>query len=366
MECRIDSATTRLGYRMVTIRDVASIARVSPSTVSEALNGKGRVSARTRAAVRAAAQAIGYRPNQLGRALRVRQTHTIGLVIPSVTNPFYPALARGAEDAAFAAGYDLLLCNSDRDPAKEHAYVVSLLDKWIDAVIFAAPIVGTQDLLKAKANRTAVVVMSCSVSDSEIDEIWVDHRKGARGAVEFLIGLGHERIGYIGGPPTVKRFGDRLKGCQETLAARGLLVERLVRTGGYDHETGYALGRALVEDPARPTALFCGNDMIAMGALAAAVDLGLRVPDDLSIVGFDDIPMASLVRPQLTTVHQPSYEAGHLAVELALSRLREGSQHPKQRRHLATHLIVRGSTAPPPAARSVSTSAETVRETTPA
>ncbi|MDR7483642.1 MAG: LacI family DNA-binding transcriptional regulator, partial [Armatimonadota bacterium] len=322
----------------MTIKGIAGIAQVSPSTVSEVLNGKGRVSARTRANVLAVAQAVGYRPNELARALRVRQTRTIGLIIPSVTNPFYPSVARGAEDAAFAAGYDLLLCNSDRDPAKEQAYIASLLDKWIDVIIFAAPIVGPDDLLKARADRTAVVLMNCSIDDPEVDEIWVDYRGAARSAVEFLIGLGHERIGFIGGPLAIKRFGDRLDGYREALALRGLLAERLIRTGGYDHDTGYAMGRALIEELARPTALFCANDMIAIGALAAAADLGLRVPDDLSIVGFDDIPLASLVRPQLTTVYQPSYEAGRLAVEMALRRIRGGSGQPKQRRYLAKGL----------------------------
>jgi LacI family transcriptional regulator len=332
---------------MATIKDIATRARVTPSTVSEVLNGKGRVSAPTRARVLAVAQAMGYRPNELARALRVRQTRTIGLVIPSVTNPFYPALARGAEDAAFAAGHDLLLCNSDRDPDKEQAYIASLLDKWVDAIIFAAPIVGPDDLLKARSRRAAVVVMNASVPDPEVDEIWVDYRDAARSAVEFLVDLGHERIGFIGGPTAIRRFADRLEGYRDVLAARGLFRDRLVRIGGYDHDTGYVLGRALCELNPRPTALFCANDVIALGALAAAIDLGLQVPRDLSIVGFDDIPLASVIRPQLTTVRQPSYEAGKLAAELALARVSGGPHRPKQRRYLATELIVRTSTAPP-------------------
>lgn len=334
---------------MATLKDIARIAQVSTSTVSEVLNGKGRVSPHTRLAILTAARNVNYRPNELARALRFRKTRTIGLIIPSVSNPFYPALARGAEDAAFAAGYDLLLCNSDRDPDKEQAYITSLLNKWVDGVILAAPIKLNAELLRPREAGAVLVLMNESTPDPGVDEIWIDYRRAARSAVDHLLQLGHRRIAFIGGPLTIRRFADRLDGYRDALIRAGLPHDRFVRAGGYDHDTGYRLAAELVRSlRPRPTALFCASDMIALGAMAAAVDMGLRVPGDLSVVGLDDIPFASLVRPRLTTVRQPSYDAGQIAVDLALDRLRHGGTGEKRIRWLPTRLVVRESTAAPP------------------
>jgi LacI family transcriptional regulator len=332
---------------MPNIRDVSARAGVAPSTVSAVFTGKGRVGPTTRARVIAAAQSLSYRPNGLAQSLRRRQTKSIGLIIPSVSNPFYMALARGAEDAAFAAGYDVLLCNSDRDPAKEWHYVASLRDKWIAAMIFAAPMVALDQVVFAKHESTAVVVMNAPYEDQSVDEIWIDYRSATREIVEYLVGLGHRRIAYLGGPQSVPRFRDRLEGYCGTLRALGLYDEGLVRIGGYGFEDGYAQAATLTAARADVTAIFCASDVIAIGALGALVDRGVRVPADVSLVGFDDVPLASLVRPRLTTVYQPSYEAGKVAVELALARLRDGANAPKQRRQLGTRLIVRDSAGPP-------------------
>jgi LacI family transcriptional regulator, galactose operon repressor len=340
-----------MAKRPSTLREIARLAGVAPSTASGVLNGKNRVSPETRFRVLTAVRTLNYRPNTLARSLRVRKTRTIGLIIPSVTNPFYTAVARGAEDAAFTAGYDVLLCNSDRDPAKERAYITSLLDKWVDGLIFAAPMVGSDDLLDVKFNGAAVVVMNQSVDDSGIDEIWMDFRIAASEVVEYLVGLGHRHIGFISGPPTISRFKDRLDGFRETLERLGLLDERFIRFGGYDEDSGYGLARSLVESSFPPTAIFCANDVLAVGALGAITDLGLHVPKHVSLVGFDDIPIASHVRPKLTTVYQPSHEAGQAAVKLALARIADGDARGKQRLQLETRLVVRDSAASPPSLR---------------
>lgn len=330
---------------MATIKEIAKLAGVAPSTVSVAINGGARVAPTTRARIVRIARSKDYRPNPIARSLRSRRTKTIGLIIPSITNPFYPAVARGAEDAAFASGYEVLLCNSDRDEVKERGYIAALRDKWVDAMILAAPIVSPWVLRNIASAGTRVVVMNRAVGHHGVCEIWIDYKSAAKSALEHLVSLGHTRIGFIGSSLQLRRFRDRFEGYREVLTQHGCFSQDLVAIGGYDEEAGYTLGGLLLAKKWRPTALFCANDVIAIGAMGAAVDQGLRIPGDISIVGFDDIPFASAVRPKLTTVHQPSYEAGRLAVELALGISQDG--HRRSRRYfLATHLTVRDSSGP--------------------
>jgi len=330
---------------MATIRGIAKLAGVAPSTVSVALNGGGRIATTTRTRILRIARSKDYRPNQIARSLRSRHTRTIGLLVPSIANPFYPAVARGAEDAAFASGYEVLLCNSDRDEAKEQRYVAALRDKWVDAMIFAAPMVHSSVLRDLASDGVRVVSMNRAVGHDGACEIWIDYKSAAKLAVEHLVSLGHTHIGFIGSSLQLRRFRDRFEGYKEVLTQHGCFRQDLVTIGGYDEEAGYALGAMLLSAKSRPTALFCANDVMAIGAMGAIVDEGLCIPEDLSIVGFDDIPFASVMRPKLTTVHQPSYEVGRIAVELALGIAQH--VHRRGRRYvLPTQLVVRDSSGP--------------------
>jgi LacI family transcriptional regulator len=330
---------------MVTIRDVAARAGVSPTTVSHVINDTRPVSAELRSRVEAAMAELGFQPNALARSLRRKRTHTLGLIVPDSANPFFAEVGRGIEDTSFAAGYSVILCNSDGDPARELLYMDLLVQKQVDGVL----LVPTGDQAKlAGALRTRnipVVVIDRDVPDVPIDRVHIDNVAGGYLATRHLLELGHRRIGYIGGPPHLSPVPDRSAGYRHALQKAGLPIdEQLIVDGNFRDVGGYNGAQALFALPDPPTAIFAGNDLMAIGALAAARDAGIAVPTDLSIVGFDDIHLAGYINPPLTTIAQPKYELGVIAAELLLARLAEPDL-PPQRRLLQAQLIVRQSTA---------------------
>ncbi|HEY8348087.1 MAG TPA: LacI family DNA-binding transcriptional regulator [Symbiobacteriaceae bacterium] len=331
----------------VTIKDVAREAGVGLATVSRVLNNSGPVSPETRERVLAAARALGYVPNLHARSLVSRATGTVGLIIPDITNPFFPAVTRGVEDAASQAGYTVFLCNTDNDPAKEETDVRKLRERCVDGIIFVGSQARRKRLERLLQDGIPVVVTDREVPDLDADSVLVDNNWGARAAVRHLIDLGHTRIAHAAGHRQTPTGQDRYAGYCAALEEAGLPVdESLVFWGEFTIESGIQAGQVLLGRSPRPTAVFAGNDLIALGVIRAAREAGLRVPEDLSVVGFDDIPLAALVSPPLTTVRQPAYEMGRLAMTMLLERM-SGRVTGAGRHHVfRPELILRGSTRP--------------------
>ncbi|MGQ9489678.1 MAG: LacI family DNA-binding transcriptional regulator [Anaerolineae bacterium] len=333
---------------IITIQQVAERAGVSVSTVSHVINGTRYVSPELTERVRAAMAELRFQPNALARSLRRKETLTLGMIVPDNANPFFAMLAYAVENACYQRGYSLILTNSGGDLARELANINVLLGKQVDGLILAAVGLGSRDLEQVLRAAPAVVV-DRNLPGVEVDTLLVDNLGGGRQATRYLIELGHRRIGCITGPSTTTPSAERVTGYRAALAEAGIPVdENLIARGDFQFAGGYAGAQALLALSEPPTAIFACNDLMAMGAIAAAAANGLRVPADLSIIGFDNSTLAAYTTPALTTVAQPIAEIGRLATEMVIQR----SQTPdaaRQRRILSTQLVVRQSTCPPAA-----------------
>ena len=330
---------------MITIRDVAQHAQVSVTTVSHVINGTRFVSDEAKARVRAAIAALNYVPSAVARSLKSSRTHTVGMMIPNNSNPYFAEIIRGIEDACFAAGFNVILCNSDDDPHKQAAYVRVLSEKQVDGLIVLSS-GGDPELLDTlRGAPMPQVLVDREIDDLAADLVEVDHEGGARLAVEHLVGLGHARIACIAGPLALSPARQRVQGWRSALQAAGLgHGDALVADGAFTAEGGHAAMQALLAQ--RPSAVFASNDLMAIGALCAAADAGLRVPQDLSVVGFDDIALAAYSNPPLTTIAQPKQQTGELAARLLMQRIAQ-PQRPLQRQILHPALVLRRSAARP-------------------
>ena len=329
-----------------TMQDVADLAKVSKTTVSHILNETRPVSEEKRQRVLNAMKELGYHPNILARSLRKNETGTIGLIVPNSANPFYAEVSRGVESLSFDEGYNVILCNSDRNLEKEIAYTKLLINKRVDGILFVGAWVGeqTQHLHDIHEQGIPLAVVDRFVPDIDIDSVRTDNHLGGWLATSHLIGLGHKRISCIGGTPEFTPNAERIIGYQKAMRDAGIPIDDnlIVRTN-FQFEGGHSAAQQLLSRDNRPTAIFACNDLMAIGAMRAASDLGLRIPEDISIVGFDDIQMAQHTCPQLTTISQPMVEMGKLATEMLLERI--GNANTVQRiRILEPKLIVRQST----------------------
>ena len=327
---------------MSTIREVADRAGVSTTTVSHVINNTRFVSEDVRRRVQAAMDELGYWPNALARSLRRGETHTIGLVLPDSANPFFAEVGHAVEAAAFAAGYSVLLCNTEGDCAKEQSYLDVLAEKHVDGVILiaAGDCLGS---LPALSLRLPVAVVDRDLPDIQLDAVLADNRQGGFLATQHLYALGHRRIACITGPSHLTPSAERVIGYREALAAAGLPVaEDLILRGDFHPESGRRGAHALFALPDPPTAIFACNDLLAIGVLRAAAETGRRIPDEMAVVGFDDIEIASYVFPQLTTISQPKLEMGRRAVLRLLERMTDKTRSPR-RDVFAPTLVVRES-----------------------
>jgi len=328
---------------VATIRDVAERAGVSPITVSRVINDSGYVSDETRREVEAAIEELNYVPNILARSLRSKRTHTLALVITDVTNPFWTTIARGVEDKAVENGFSVILCNTDEDPEKEQSYLEVLLQKRVDGVIIAPVTSHGANLHSLSRLGVPYVVIDRRVEGMDTDLVTGDSVGGAYELTKHLIELGHRRIGIIAGPEQVSTADDRLAGYLKALEEFDIPVdEALIKRGQFNQEAGYELTKKLLELEERPTALFAGNNFIAIGALTALWELEVRVPDEMALVTFDEIPHLSAVYPFLTVAAQPAYDMGNIATELLLERL-DGRREENREVVLPTRLILRQS-----------------------
>jgi DNA-binding LacI/PurR family transcriptional regulator len=331
---------------MVTVYDVAQRAGVSIATVSRALNDRSRISASTRQHVLAVAAELGYQPNDLARSLVGKATQTIALLLPDIANPFFPELVKGVQTIADQRGHLLLLCHNADDEDKALHDLAMLRRKQVDGVILVAGALSGERFAEASAGLP-VVVMDRKIVVPRSTLVAVDHRIGARTATEHLLALGHRAIAHVAGPENLSVSVERRAGWEDALRAAGIESdEQLAIPGNFLEDGGWAAGQSLVKVRDRFTAVFAANDLTAIGLLAAFTEHGVRVPRDVSIIGFDGIHLAAYTTPKLTTVAQPIFELGQRAAELLLDRL-AGGRAPEDAVILDTALVVRGSTGPP-------------------
>lgn len=310
--------------RVITIRDVARRAGVSPSTASRVLTQSSHpVSERGRRRVLAAARRLAYIPNMLARSLLKQETAAIGVLIPDVSNPYYAAILRGVEDAVVPSGQTVILCNTDRDPVKQRLYLRALMERRVDGIIVAGGSFGRPE---TELTGDALPVVMIGRHRAQFPSVRIDNVAAAMMATEHLLGLGHRRIAHLAGPSISLTAADRLKGYQRALQAAGVSPDpRFVIESGFTPSGTAEAIRTLFQLDPRPTAVVAANDQVAFAVIRALHDLGLAVPADVSVVGFDDTPMATYTVPSLTTVSVPTYDLGRTAVRL-LAEVSRGDQ----------------------------------------
>jgi len=329
---------------MVTIRDVAAIAQVSTSTVSHVINDTRYVSPATRERVLNAMAKLNYRPNRLARSLRSSRTLTLGVLLPNSANPFFAELLLGVEAACFDLGYNIILGNANDNPERELSYLEVLLSRKVDGILLISTGAFKESVALLAAHDVPVVIVDRATNLPSVDEIFTENKQGGLIATNYLLNLGHRRIGCITGPSFLTPSAERVAGYYEAMSAAGVTVDaRWIVIGDFQHETGYSGCQQLLRLPEPPTAIFACNDLMAVGALCAIHEAGLRVPDDISVIGYDDIPLASYTVPRLTTIAQPTRQLGRLAAERLIARLQKKQVLPVQREKLAVTLVVRDS-----------------------
>lgn len=334
---------------MANMKEIARMAGVSLGTVSHVLNDSAGVRQALRERVLEAVQSAGYQPSQLARGLRRDKTNMIGMIIPDITNPFFPAVVRGAEDIAFSNGYRLILCNTDNDHSKEMVHL-NELRTYLPAGLIVIPSNFSDLTTQAESYRragTGVVCIDRLPKNWSGDTVTADNEEGAYNATRCLLQMGHTNLATIPGPLHLTNAQERLAGFKRAMReARLTLAPEYVQETTFDKQGGYAKTLILLRLIPRPTAIFAGNDMIALGALLAVREAGLRCPEDISLMGFDDLDIAETTNPSLSSVSQSGYQLGTAAARILLDRL-EGDKGPAKHLVLKTTLKLRNSVAAP-------------------
>lgn len=337
-----------IAKKRATLKDVAKKAAVSVSTASRALNGYGYASASVQQRVRKIARELGYTPHAAARSLKLQRTCTVGLIIADIANPFYSFLADGVLDRARPLGYHVILCATNEDAQLEREYLQVLLQERVDGII-AVPTGNNLELWRqAMAEGTRLVLVDREINGITTDVILVDNVRGAYDAVSYLIHLGHIRIGIISGPRVTTTGEGRLQGYYQALQEAHLPVDpALVRVTSFKRVSGFEALDALLALDAPPTAIFAANNVLGEAALFGIRERGLGIPDDISLLLFDDVPWASLTTPRITLVSQPARTLGVAALERLVQGLQAGDKILPQRIVLQPELLIRESCAPP-------------------
>ena len=328
---------------MPTIHDVAERAGVAPITVSRVINNSGYASKETRRRVEEAAADLGYVPNRMASGLRTKRSYSIALVLTDITNPFFTTVARGVEDAANEAGYTVTYCNTDEDREKEKRYLDLLIQQQVDGILLV-PAQGTPDMVDyIQKHATPVVILDRRLSEAKSDVVRCDSEGGAYQLIRLLQELGHRRIALLGGPKDASTAEDRKAGYRRAMMEAGIDMTDLELYGTFTQGSGYEMAKEASARTPRPTALFAANNFIAIGGLKALRDCNITVPEDMALVGFDDLPEALVTFPFLTVAAQPAYEMARRGAELLLARM--AGEEPENYKEiiLPTELIVRRS-----------------------
>jgi LacI family transcriptional regulator len=333
----------------VTLREVAKRAGVDISTVSRVLRGDANFSVRsdTRERILRVAAELDYRPNAIARSLKTRSTRTLGMLIPDITNPIFPAIYKGVEDMARQLGYSVILVNTGPRSQEEDPNIALLKEKRVDGFILATAYTTDESLERLRRDNYPVVLVNRRVPGMTDRFVAPDDALGAQLAVTHLIELGHKRIGHISGPLYTETGLSRFTAYRRCLKEHGLpFVPSWVQESDFNEERGYAAMAQLLQVPDPPTAVFCANDLVAIGAIRKARESGLEVPRDLSIVGFNDLPWTDRIQPPLTTIRIPLYEMGSMAARMLLQII--AGQQPDPPFWVAPpEMVIRASTCPP-------------------
>lgn len=330
---------------MITIADVAKEAGVSVATVSRVLNKNGPVSPAALEKVNLAIRKLNYQPNVWGRRLRRKESRMLLIFVPTISNPFYSSIVSGIQDEARGCRYGTMLCITNGDRSREREFMELLFDGQADGAVILCVDKDDRDV-RELADKVPIVQCCEFCKDAEISHVAIDNFAAAEQVVHYLYSLGHRKIGFIG---SINRFAsseDRRLGYEAALLAEGLPVREeymAYADRDYSFQSGIAAAKEILSREDRPTAMFCISDVLAMGAIRAAGGLGIRVPEDLSVVGFDDVEYATMMNPMLTTVSQPLYSLGRTSAQMLLEQIESGTG--KKEMFLDHKLVIRDSTA---------------------
>lgn len=328
---------------MATIRDVAKLAGVSVATVSRVLNKKGYVNIDTEQKVTNAIKQLQYEPNAVARGLAGMQTGTIALILPDISNPFFPEVARGVEDVAHSHGYTVILCNSDDQGSKERSYIEVLKKKYIDGIIFASSTLEDADITQMRSSDIPLVLLDRAPNKESCSVVRVKNYEGAQLAVQHLIDIGCKRIAHIYGPQDLITARERLSGYEDAVKQFDWFSPSLMVEGNFRIDGGQQAIETLIHRHPDVDGIFAGNDLMAVGAVKALNRLGKRIPDDIAVIGFDGIGLTEIVEPELTTIAQPIYEMGRLAATTLIQKI-SGEMIDNRIHELDVKLIERDST----------------------
>lgn len=309
---------------MPNIREVARTAGVSVATISRVLNHPEKVSADTKERIERIMKEMDFSPNVFARSLNLKRSFTLALVIPDIVNPQYMEIARGVEQVAHEKGYNLLLCNTEKNLEKERNYIRLLLDKKIDGIILAFTLLGQEDFDEIREKKVPLVLFGQNILRNNISSVYSDFKEGAYLAVTHLVNLGFRRIAYIGGSGDQLENRDKTLGYSEALLDSGLgQSKELMFQGNDDMDSGYLAAVKLLKLNPRPDAIFVANDLMAIGAIDALKDRGVRIPDDISVIGYDNIQMAAHTEPRLTTVSWPVHKMGLISARILIDEVED-------------------------------------------
>lgn len=330
---------------MVTIQEVAEKAGVAPITVSRVVNNSGYVSAKTRAKVEAATTELNYVPNSLARSLRSNRTHILALLLADIANPFWTTIARGVEDVANRQGFSVILCNTDEKEHKQKEYLSVLLSRRVDGFLLAPTAAASASVQMIQQQTVPVVVIDRTLANSNVDTVRGDSYGGAYRLTQHLLALGHQRIAVLTGPAHISTAVERVAGVVQALKdAAQPIDEELFLYGEFAIESGYTMAHKVLS--AGPTAIVATNNFIAIGIGRCLREKQIRIPQDISVVGFDDVPVSWNSTPFLTVAVQPAYELGYCATELLLKRIQGTAPDTYQDMVLPVEIIIRQSTGP--------------------
>jgi LacI family transcriptional regulator len=310
---------TKVVFQMTTIRDVAKFAGVSVATVSRVINGSGAVNADTRRKVDLAVEQLNYRPNNVARTLFKGSSQMISLFVPDIMNPFFPELARAVEDIATQHGYTFVLCNTDDDLKKIHAYTNALQQKSVDGMI----IVSSAITEKYCGELKVPVILLDRIFSSEISAVTVDSYQGGRAATEYLMGLGCRRIAHLSGAEKASNTITRMQGYLDVVSREDWFSDDYIVAGEYNFQKAKEATIRLLTYHPEVDGIFAANDVMGLGAIKAASELGIDIPNELSIIGFDGIAMGEIATPSLTTMQQPIYDMGVRAAEMLIEQIKD-------------------------------------------
>lgn len=347
---RVPGSAGMTERRSPRLKDVAQAAGVHISTASRALNERtaALLNPQTLERVRETADGLGYRVNGMARALKTRRSLSIGMVVPDITNPFFPPAVRGAEDVLDRAGYSLLLSSTDNDPGKASRQVAAMLENQVGGLLLAMALRDDPLVTELRAGGTPLVLLNRTIDRGGVSAVVPDDSQGGLEAVEHLYSLGHRLLAFVGGPLTTSNGARRMASFEQTVQRLGLPPAAALETSAFDEDAGYAAAQVLLTEHPQVTGVVAANDLLALGVIAAASELGRTCPADISVIGFNDMLLAGRLKPPLTTIRIPQYDVGARAAELLLTLVDDPQRRPETVL-ISGELIVRGSTAPPPA-----------------